>query len=223
MRSRRRRVAPFCFSLPGGPARLSFDVSAMETSIRTDVIIELGVAALVILSPFLLVLAPTQGKVSRVAASVTLVISASVLFFVALMSDAVFGISGSWVFTFAVGAIGFGVCVAVRLRYRSILSLVVACLLTAFVLVLHFVDVLPVKPYKRFFAAIQLGMTDPEVMTVLHREFPEGGRFPVPVRYDFRTNEISFALDPKESAWNAEAIILHLETGRVVGKEYSRD
>lgn len=195
----------------------------METSIRTDLIIELGVAALLILSPLLLVLAPTQGKVSRPAASVMLVISASVLVFVAFMSDAVFGISASWIFTLVVWAVGFGMCIAVRLRYRSILSLVRAFLVTAFVVVLHFVDVLPVKPYKRFFAAIQLGMTDSEVMVLLHREFPDGGRFPVPVRRDFRTNEISFALDPKESAWNAEAIILYLQSGRVARKEYSRD
>jgi hypothetical protein len=195
----------------------------MQTSIRTNVIIELGVAITLILSPFLLALAPTKSKGSRVAASVMLVISGAVLMFEALMSDAVFGISASWIFTLIMWGVGFGVCVAVRLRYRSVLSLVMACLVTAFMLMLHFVDVLPVKPYKRFFAAIQLGLTDPEVMALLHREFPNGGRFPVPVRYDFRTNEISFALDPKESAWNAEAIILYLEGGRVVRKEYSRD
>jgi len=195
----------------------------MQTSIRTNVIIELGVAVILILSPFLLVFAPTQGKVSRVATSVMLVISAAVLMFVALMGDAIFGISASWMFTLVLWAIGFGVSVGVRVRYRSILSLVVAFLVTVFMLVLHFVDVLPVKPYKRFFAGIQLGMTDPQVMALLHREFPDGGRFPVPVRDDFRTNEISFALDPKESAWNAEAIVIHLDNGRVVSKEYWRD
>jgi hypothetical protein len=195
----------------------------MQTSIRTSVLVEVAVAVLLILSPLLLVLIPSQGKAGGVAASVTLVISAAVLLFVALMSDAVFGISASWVFTSVVWAVGFGVCIAVRLRYRSFLSLVVAFLVSASVLVLHFVDVLPVKPYKRFFAAIQVGMTDPQVMALLDREFPDGGRFPVPVRYDFRTNEISFALDPKESAWNAEAIILYLERGRVIRKEYSRD
>lgn len=195
----------------------------METSIRTNVIIELGVAALLVLSPFLLVLAPTQRNVSRKAASVMLVISASVLIFVAFMGDAIFGISASWIFTLVVWAVGFRVCIAILLRYRSILSLVVALIVTAFVLVLHFVDVLPVKPYKRFFAAVQPGMTDPEVMARLHREFPDGGRFPVPVRYEFRTNEISFALDPTESAWKAEAIILQLENGHVVTKEYFRD
>jgi hypothetical protein len=195
----------------------------MQTSIRTNVIVELAIAVILILSPFLLVLLPSQRKASRVATSVMLVISVIVLMFVALMSDAVFGISASWLFTAMLWAVGFGVCAAVRARYRSILSLAAAFLVTAFMLLLHFVDVLPVKPYKRFFAAIQTGMTDLEVMALLHREFPDGGRFPVPVRYDFRTNEIDFALDPKESAWNAEAIILYVESGRVVRKEYSRD
>ena len=195
----------------------------MQTSIRTNVIIEVGIAIILILSPLLLALAPTKGKGRRVAASVMLVISATVLMFVALMSDAVFGISASWIFTLIVWGVGFGVCVAVRFRYSSVLSLVMAFLLTAFILMLHFVDVLPVKPYERFFASIQLGMTDPEVMALLHREFPEAGRFSVPVRHDFRTNEISFALDPKESAWNAETIILYLDSGRVVRKKYSRD
>jgi hypothetical protein len=194
-----------------------------QTSIRTNVIIELGVAAILILSPFLLALIPSQGKASRITASILLVISATVLMFVAFMSDAIFGISASWTFTVALWAAGFGVCVAVRIRYRSILSLAVAFLVTAFMLALHFVDVLPVKPYKRFFAAIQPGMTESEIMALLHREFPDGGRFPVPVRHDFRTNEISFALDPNESAWNAEAIIINLDSGRVAKKTYSRD
>src|SRR5260370_28120673 len=97
-------------------------VSAMQTSIRTNVIIELGVAIILILSAFLLALPPTQGKVNRLATSVMLAISAAVLMFVALMSDAVFRISASWMLTLVVWAIGFGVCVAVRGRYRSILE-----------------------------------------------------------------------------------------------------
>jgi hypothetical protein len=98
----------------------------------------------------------------------------------------------------------------------------IAFLVTGCMLVLHFMDVLPVKPYKRFFAAIRPGMTEQEVMTLLRREFPDDGRFPVPVRYGFRPGEIDFALDPKESAWNAEAIILQLQNGRVASKQYSR-
>jgi hypothetical protein len=127
----------------------------VQTSIRTNVIIELAVAVIFILSPFLLALIPSQGKAGRITASVLLVISATVLMFVAFMSDAIFGISASWTFTVALWATGFAVCLAVRMRYRSILSVVVAFLVTAFLLALHFLDVLPVKPYKRFFAAIQ--------------------------------------------------------------------
>ena len=144
----------------------------MQTSIRTNVIIEVGIAIILIL------FAPTRGNGGRTAPSVMLVISAVVLMFVTLISDAIFGISGSRIFTLTAWAVGFGICAAVRLRYRSILSLVVAFFVTAFMLMLHFVDVLPVKPYKRFFGAIQLGMTDPEVMALLHREFPDRGSFP---------------------------------------------
>src|SRR5690349_8740804 len=106
----------------------------MEVSIRTNVILEIGFAIILILSPFLLVFTRTQGRVSRVTTSVMLVISAAVLMFVALMSDAIFGISASWMFTVLLWAVGFAVCVAVRVRYRSILSLVVAFLVTAFML-----------------------------------------------------------------------------------------
>ena len=112
---------------------------------------------------------------------------------------------------------------AVRLRYRSSVAIAVAVLVTAFALVLHFMDILPVKPYKRFFEAIKTGMTEQEVLTALHREFPDGGRFSVPVRRDFAKDQMDFFLDPTESAWNAEGIFVRLSNGRVVGKQYSRD
>jgi hypothetical protein len=195
----------------------------VQTSIRINVIVELAIAGALILSPFLLALIPSQGKARRAAAPVLLVISSVVLMFVALMSDAIFGISASWIFTLLVWTVGFGVCLAVRVRYRSVLSLIMVCLVTAFVLVLHFMDLLPVKPYKRFFAAIQSGMTEQQVLEALSREFPAGGRLSVPVRRDFARDEMDFFLDPTESAWNAECIHVHLSNGRVVGKEYLRD
>jgi len=147
----------------------------------------------------------------------------SVLALFALMSDAVFGISASWIFSVGVWTVGLGVCAAVWFRYRSIIAVVLASLITAFVLLLHFMDLLPVKPYKRFFAGIQVGMTEQEVLGSLHREFPEGGRLSVPVRRDFATNEMTFILDPNESAWNAETISIQLSDGQVVSKRYSRD
>src|SRR2546421_520946 len=195
----------------------------VETSIRTNVIVELAIAVIIILSPALLALIPSRGKASRLTASVLLVISATVLMFVALVSDAIFGISASWIFTFVVWSVGFGVCLAIRARYRSVLSVIVACLVTVFVLILHFMDILPVKPYKRFFAAVRPGMTEQQVTALLSKEFPAGGRLNVPVRRDFAQNEMDFFLDPNESAWNAECIRIRLSDGRVVSKEYSRD
>ena len=195
----------------------------MQTSIRTNVLVELAVAVILVLSPLLVALLPWQGKASHRTASALLVLSGAVLVLVALLSDAIFGISESWIFTLIVWAVGFGACLAVRLRYRSPLSLVIAFLVTAFVSVLHFMDILPVKPYKRFFEAIKIGMTEQEVLTLLHREFPDGGRFPVPVRRDFARDQMDFFLDPTESAWNAEGIFVHLSDGRVVSKKYSRD
>ncbi len=195
----------------------------METSIRTGVLVELVVAAILVLSPVILVLLPWKSRAGRLTASLMLVISVGVLALVAFVSDAVFGISGSWIFTLVVWGVGFGACLAVWLRHRSILSLALAVVVTTFIWLLHFMDVLPVKPYKRFFNALQVGMTEEEVMKTLHQEFPEGGRLPVPVRRDRAQNEIDFFLDPKESAWNAEGIFIHLSRGRVVSKQYSRD
>jgi len=195
----------------------------MEISIRTNVLVELAVAVILILSPLLVALLPCQGKASHRTASALLVISGTVLALVALLSDAIFGVSASWIFTVIVWAAGLGVCFAVRLRYRSTLAIAIAFLVTAFVLVLHFMDILPVKPYKRFFEAIKIGMTEQEVLTLLHREFPDGGRLPVPVRRDFAKDQMDFFLDPTESAWNAEGIFIRLSDGRVVSKQYSRD
>jgi hypothetical protein len=195
----------------------------MQTSVRTNVVIELAVAMVLILSPFVLVAISSQSKATRSWASALSVVSAVVLILVVMVADLVFGISASWIFTLSVWAVGFGVCLAVRLRCRSVLSLVMASVVTGFMLFLHFADVSPVKPFRRFFAAVQKGMTDEEVMALLHREFPVGGGFPVPVRYDFRPGEIDFGLGPQGSAWSAEGIIIHLENGRVTNKQYDRD
>lgn len=195
----------------------------METSIRINVFVELAIAVILILSPLFLVLIPAQGKGSRITAAVLLIISAAVLMLVALLSDAIFGVSASWIFTLIVWALGFGACLAVRMRFRSVVSVVIACVITGFVLMLHFMDILPVKPYRRFFAAIQPGMTEQQVMALLGKEFPAGGRLNVPVRRDFAQNEMDFLLDPTESAWNAECIRIRLSDGRVLSKEYSRD
>jgi hypothetical protein len=198
-------------------------IGSIQYSIRINVVVELAVAAILILSPLFLAGLPWQGKKAHRTSATLLIISAAVLMLVTLLSDAIFGVSASWIFTGIVWAVGLGTALAVRLRYRSVLAVVVAVVVTCFVLALHFIDILPVKPYKRFFAAIKVGMTEQEVLTLLHREFPEGGALPVPVRRDFAKNQMDFFLDPKESAWNAEGIFIQLSDGQVVSKKYSRD
>jgi len=195
----------------------------MQTSIRTNVIVELGVAGLLILLPLLVAALPLKTKFAGRIATISLGVSVALLIFTAFLFDMLLGISAHWSFSLGVWVFGLIPCLAVRLRHQSRLALVALGVITVFVLLQHFLDWSPVKPYKRFFAAIQAGMTETEVMRNLDQQFPSEGAFPVPVRHDFRTNEISFALDPKESAWNAEAIVIHLDNGRVVSKEYWRD
>jgi len=96
-------------------------------------------------------------------------------------------------------------------------------LLAVGILVSYFADLSPIKPYKRFFSAINEGMIEVEVMAVLHQEFPQGGRFPVPVLRSDETNRLMFFLDPNQGAYNAEGIFVTLRNGKVVAKEYSPD
>jgi hypothetical protein len=195
----------------------------METSIRPDVIVKLAVAGLIILLPLFLAASPMKTRFAARVAAVCLAISAALLVLTAFLFDMLLGISASWYFTLGAWVVGLVVCMAVRIRHQSRFALVTLGVLTTFILMQHFLDLSPVKPYKRFFAAIQPGMTEAEVLQILNHQFPASGPFPVPVRSDFTTNEISFALNPKESAWNAEAVVIHLDNGRVLSKEYWRD
>jgi hypothetical protein len=195
----------------------------METSIRTDTLLILCTMGLVVLSPLLFAFLPWKTKLASRNAAILLGLSAVLLVVLAALFDGVFGISASWGFTISVWVLGVGICLAVRFRHPSFSLLVIIGLLTAFVLGQHFMDWSPVKPYKRFFAAVESGMTKADVLKLLRREFPDGFRFPRPMERDLGQEQMSFVLDPTERAWKAEAIFIYLSNGRVVRKEYSRD
>lgn len=195
----------------------------MQTSIRPDVVAALTVIGILILLPLLFAALPLKTRFASRTAAISLGVSVTLLVFTAFMFDMLLGVSALWSFSLGAWVLGMIPCLAVRIRHQSRFALVALGLITVFILFQHVLDLSPVKPYKRFFAAIQPGMTEVEVMSKLDQQFPADGAFPVPVRHDFRTNEISFALDPKESAWNAEAIVIHLDNGRVVNMEYWRD
>ena len=81
----------------------------------------------------------------------------------------------------------------------------------------------PVKPFTRFFSRVEAGMVEAEVMSELTRQFPEGGRFPRPVHSGYDDGSLCFQLDPNDGAYNAELVVIEMQDGRVVSKEYLPD
>jgi hypothetical protein len=97
------------------------------------------------------------------------------------------------------------------------------CLGLAFVaamVALHYCDLTPVKPYRRFYDGVQTGMTQSEVVSLLHRTFPDGGRFRAPAPGVTRADCISFALENLDNHDHARLIILSLREGKVASKAY---
>jgi len=85
---------------------------------------------------------------------------------------------------------------------------------------LHYCDLTPVKPYRRFYAGVQTGMTQGKVLSLLHRTFPERGRFPAPAFGVTRLDRMSFALEHRDGRRQATLIILSLRGERVAFKVY---
>src|SRR6185369_17545302 len=99
-------------------------VSAMQTSIRTNVIVELGVAGLLILLPLLFAALPLKTKFAGRIATISLGVSVALLIFTAFLFDMLLGISAHWSFSLGVWVFGLIPCLAVRLRHQSRLALV---------------------------------------------------------------------------------------------------
>lgn len=92
----------------------------------------------------------------------------------------------------------------------------------AFMTVLPFLDLSPVKPFRRLFGSIHQGMSKDELILRLHAQFPVEGRFPIP---SIRESEstVSFCLDPNDGRYNSEFIQVKLAGGTVVSCEYLPD
>src|SRR5207244_1969672 len=81
------------------------------------------------------------------------------------------------------------------------------------------VDLVPTKPFTRFYEAIRIGTSEDEVTSVLQREFPVGGRFHVP-EMNRGDGGVCYILDPTNADYNAEAVCLDIAGGRVTAKSY---
>jgi hypothetical protein len=80
--------------------------------------------------------------------------------------------------------IGAGISAIQFMRHRSRFALCAGIGFLASILLLHFLDWTPVKPFRRLDAAVQESMTLAEVRSAVQREFPEHGRFPAPLRFE---------------------------------------
>jgi hypothetical protein len=144
------------------------------------------------------------------------------LVYLTWMWEVVLGLVAHVVILGAFILFGLVLAAVVYRRQRSWLALGFGAIATVAILLLHAVDLSPVKPYRRFFDSIQIGMTPAEVRSLLDREFPGDGRFRVP-HAQFTADRIFFNLDLSDGRYNAESIQFPLRDGRVAGKEYLGD
>jgi len=194
----------------------------MASALLTGVLVIVAVATL-IFSPLLLLYVRKELNWARYLVIAALAGSLLMLtLIVSVVYEFLWSPATAWPITALAFTAGVGVSIPRCLRFRSAFC---GCLLVAFLIVIthmHFSDFTPVKPYKRFFAAVQNGMTPDSVLKALGTQFPQLGRYPVPeLRQE--TNRMMFFLDPKKSAYNAEGAFLTLNSGKVITKTYSSD
>jgi hypothetical protein len=195
----------------------------MAESIRPELLIAIVIVALVVFSPLYFFLKRRHWNWARRLAIGLTLLSLCTVGLIAIGFDVAYAMSESWLFTLVLLMIGAGVLGPIALFDRSMISKILLSGVVLGVLVLHFVDLSPVKPYKRFFRSIREGMTRSEIEAGLHHEFPEGGRFCIPVKRSDDTNHLSFTLDPTDGSYNAEIVSVELRGGKVVRKDYWPD
>ena len=80
------------------------------------------------------------------------------------------------------------------------------------------------KTYKQFYESIQVGDSKSEVLNKIDLHYPKGGKRKSPTVWSDTEQSLCFFMNPEN--WkepNCEGIILTLENGKVVEKEYSKD
>jgi hypothetical protein len=195
----------------------------MNPSVPIGAILFLVCLVLLLVSPLAIALAPWGERRAKLASLILLAVWVGSLGFVIFTLDSAFAITSSWLVCAVLIILIFVMLVPVVIRHHSRIGLGMSTLLAMGIVILHFVDLSSDKPFKRFYGSVLDGMTRVEILAALHREFPERGRFPVPVERSDETNKLVFILDPLQQAFNSEGVILTLRDGRVVGKQYMTD
>jgi len=183
-----------------------------------------GILLLLWLLPLSTFFAPRDHTGARWFANALLFASLGMLLFVALGVGVGFGFSAYPLFNLLFLLLVLGNSIPTAIRYRSRLCGAMGVVAAGCILVLHAVDFTPVKPFTRFYAAIETGMPEPQVLELLDKHFPEDGRFKTPVfRRSEQNDRLGSVLDPQDGRYNAEMITIGLRDGRVVRKEYFPD
>ncbi|HEV3117569.1 MAG TPA: hypothetical protein VGY58_10975 [Gemmataceae bacterium] len=92
-----------------------------------------------------------------------------------------------------------------------------------FVLILPFITLSPVKPFRGFFDSICVGMTQKEVLQQLDAYFPAGGRYAKPEWRPSVDNSLHFVLNPNDGRYDAEIVTVVFHEGGVLAKMYLPD
>jgi hypothetical protein len=188
-------------------------------------VVRAAVVCLLVLLVFSPLLAPlfVSQALGKLFVIVLQTLPLTTLGFIFFVFDSDMAVSRSWIICGFFLAAGIGISIFVSRRLNSRFGWGLGALLVATVLIISIADLSPVKPYRRFFAAIQDGMSRSDVMAALHRQFPDGGRFPVPRLALEQTDQLSFILDRTQGAYDAEIVLLRLNDGKVVSKSYLPD
>jgi hypothetical protein len=135
-----------------------------------------------------------------------------------------------WIGLSAVAAVVcvVGACLARRTSARWLLSCIALVLIApaGWALTGFFPELVDARyrTYKGFYGDIQIGMSRDEVLELVRRRYPEGGRRQAPRLFKDTEGELGFFMNPEDSVEpNCEGIFLEMSAGKVASKDYSRD
>lgn len=195
----------------------------MPLPILKELLLFFGCLVLIAAIPIIILTTPRQAKWMERGNAVLFVVLLGALGVLIYFLDSGFALSESWVTCLFLIILTCALATPSFLRKRSKMILAGCLVFGAGICVLHFIVLSPVKPFRRFFASAHDGMARPEILAELHRNFPDGGRFPQPVLRSVTPDHLVFVLDPSNWAYDTEIISLTLKDGRIVAKNYYGD
>jgi hypothetical protein len=177
---------------------------------------------LLIFAPCLTLLLDGRGKRTGAIRRVSLVLSFAALGLLVFFCDEMWASTQSWIFCASIAGLGAGIA-AIGFRQRQRVGLSIGSLFAAGIIIWHFLDLTPVKPFRRVYAAIHHGMTSSEVAAVFQHEFPASGPYPIPTMAISDEERMLFFLKQSPKGFDDKGILVTLRDGKVVAKQHTSD